>query len=63
MFGLKKIVAGKDPKEFAFGLFLIVMAILALVALLSKGYKSYYVTGLVLFTFFGIAMIRKSKRI
>jgi hypothetical protein len=59
---IKHWIQTKDPKTFAFGLLLLLCSVVSISALLTKGYTSYYMTGSILFTFFGIAMIRKSKR-
>lgn len=56
-------IKSRDLKLLLFGLFLLTCSFLSLVGLLSKGFESFYVSGLILFTLFGIGFIRKSKNI
>ncbi len=58
---IKTWMQKKDPKTLAFGVLLLICSGVAVSGLLTKGFTSYYMTGSILFAFFGIAMIRKSS--
>jgi hypothetical protein len=62
MNGLKKWIQNKEPKTLAFGFLLLICAAIAVNGLITRGFTSYYMTGAILLTFFGITMIRKSRR-
>ena len=53
----------REPKAFAFGIFLLILSVFTLVGWMARGFETYYATGFILFLFFGFAMIRKSRRI
>jgi len=63
MNSLKTWIRSRDLKLLFFGLFLLICSVLSLIGLMSKGFESFYVSGLVLFTIFGLGFIRKSKKI
>jgi hypothetical protein len=58
----KNWIKKREPKTFAFGLLLLVLSVLTLAGWLYRGFETYYITGFVLFLFFGFAMIRKSGK-
>ena len=47
-------------KEFWFAVFFLVLAVISLVSFLSKGFSSYRISGMVIFTFLGIAFLRRA---
>lgn len=61
---LKKWIQRKDPKTLAFGFLLVICSAICVAALVNNGFllKSPYLTGAILFAYFGIVMMRKSKR-
>lgn len=59
---LKNLIRSKDPKTFSFGFFLLICSAICIAGLLTKGFQSYYLTGAILFAFFGITLMLKSKR-
>ncbi|MFA5637436.1 MAG: hypothetical protein WCY49_06915 [Anaerovoracaceae bacterium] len=62
MNSLKRFLAGRDLKAFGFGLFLVILSLFALHSAITREIKSYYITGFILFLFFGTALIRKSRK-
>ena len=62
MNSLKRFLAGRDIKSLGFGLFLSILSFFSLHSALTRGFKSSYLTGFILFLFFGIALIRRSRK-
>jgi len=60
---LKTWMQSRDFKLLFFGLFLLVCSLLSLIGLIKQGFESFYVSGIVLFTLFGLGFIRKSKKV
>lgn len=47
-------------KEFWFAVFFFILAVVTAISFIKKGYSSYRVTGVFLFTVIGIAFLRKA---
>ena len=62
MNSIKRYLLGRDLKAFGFGIFLVILSLMSLHSALTKDIKSYYITGFILFLFFGTALIRKSRK-
>ena len=47
-------------KEFWFAVIFFVLAVITLIGLISRGYASYRITGVVIFAFLGVAFLRRA---